>query len=220
MIAPFVIFVTKGKIHKASPYPIDGKCSIWVIKFKSEFIADMTYHIYNIFHNQANINIDKELYIKRLVTLSEMMNDELQQQNANYHVLKKILQTIFTMIEPEVQKNNTDACEQKSQYSTFTCFLKLLEENFHKSQNVQFYAEKLSMTSRNLNLICNKIYQQSISEIVQNRKLTEAKNLLTTTDKTISEIAYELGYNEKSYFSNVFKKKEGMTPSEFRKQKR
>ncbi|HBL78673.1 MAG TPA: AraC family transcriptional regulator, partial [Aequorivita sp.] len=44
-------------------------------------------------------------------------------------------------------------------------------------------------------------------EIIETRKLTEAKNLLISTDKTIAEIAYELGYNENSYFSNVFKKK-------------
>ena len=47
-------------------------------------------------------------------------------------------------------------------------------------------------------------------------ELIEAKNLLISTEKTISEIAYELGYNENSYFSNVFKKKSGQSPSEFR----
>ena len=72
------------------------------------------------------------------------------------------------------------------------------------------------MSSRNLNLICQKIMNQSVSEIIETRKLTEAKNLLASTNKSISEIGFELGYNEKSYFSNVFKKKSGQTPSEFR----
>ncbi|ULT22952.1 helix-turn-helix transcriptional regulator [Sphingobacterium sp. E70] len=72
------------------------------------------------------------------------------------------------------------------------------------------------MSARNLNLICQSILQQSVSEIIETRKLIEAKNLLLTTNKTISEIGFELGYQEKSYFTNVFKKKAGMTPSEFR----
>ena len=81
---------------------------------------------------------------------------------------------------------------------------------------MEFYAEKLFMSSRNLNLICQNILEQSVSEIIETRKLIEAKNLLISTEKTISEIAYELGYNENSYFSNVFKKKAGQSPSEFR----
>ena len=49
-------------------------------------------------------------------------------------------------------------------------------------------------------------------------ELIEAKNLLAGTGKSIAEIGFELGYNEKSYFSKVFKKKSGQTPSEFREE--
>jgi AraC-like DNA-binding protein len=59
---------------------------------------------------------------------------------------------------------------------------------------------------------------QSVSEIIETRKLLEAKNLLISTDKTIAEIGFELGFNEKTYFTRVFKKKAGMTPSDFRKE--
>jgi AraC-like DNA-binding protein len=76
------------------------------------------------------------------------------------------------------------------------------------------------MSSRNLNLICQNILQKSVSEMIETRKLTEAKNLLIHSDKTISEIGYDLGFNEKAYFSNVFKKKSGQTPSEFRDEMR
>lgn len=44
--------------------------------------------------------------------------------------------------------------------------------------------------------------------------------MLTYSDKNISEIGFELGYNEKSYFSNVFKKRTGQTPSAFREEMR
>ena len=74
------------------------------------------------------------------------------------------------------------------------------------------------MSSRNLNLICQNILSQSVSEIIETRKLIEAKNMLVSTNKTIAEIAYEIGYNENSYFSNVFKKKSGQTPGEFRQE--
>ena len=76
------------------------------------------------------------------------------------------------------------------------------------------------MSARNLNLICQRIMDQSVTELIETRKLTEAKNLLTSTNKSISEIGFELGFNEKAYFSNVFKKKTGQTPTEFRQEMR
>jgi len=124
---------------------------------------------------------------------------------------------VFIMIESQRKKilPDTDGL-LKTQSQTFKNFLAVLEENFRRPVGVSFYAEKLFMTSRNLNIICQNILQQSVSEIIETRKLTEAKNLLITTDLTVAEIGFELGYNEKSYFTNVFKKKTGQSPSAFR----
>lgn len=77
---------------------------------------------------------------------------------------------------------------------------------------------QLFMTARNLNLICQNILQKSVLEIIETHKLIETKNLLIHTDKPISEIGYELGYNEKAYFTSVFKKRSGQTPSQFREE--
>lgn len=74
------------------------------------------------------------------------------------------------------------------------------------------------MSARNLNLICKNILQQTVTEIIETRKLTEAKNLLAHSDKNISEIGFDLGFNEKAYFTNVFKKRTGQTPTEFREE--
>ena len=107
---------------------------------------------------------------------------------------------------------------QKTQNITFKNFLKILEENFRRPEGVEFYSGKLFMSARNLNLICRNILQKSVSEIIETRKMIEAKNMLLHTGKTVSEIGYELGYNEKAYFSNVFKKKTGQTPTGFREE--
>jgi AraC-like DNA-binding protein len=93
-----------------------------------------------------------------------------------------------------------------------------LEEHYKEPKDVNFYADKLFMSSRNLNLICQNILQQSVSEIIEIRKLTQAKNLLMSTDKNVAEIGYELGFNEKTYFTHAFKRKAGLTPTEFREE--
>ena len=219
--APYVTFVTKGKVHRVRPLIKDGKCNIWVIRFKSEFMPETTFQLYSNYHDYANIPMRRDAAFSRMVALCEMMDAEMKNDNPDFAIVRHLLSALFTMVEAERKKISGDAeAVPKTQSITFKNFLRILEENFRRPEGVEYYAEKLFMSSRNLNLICQNILQQSVSEIIETRKLIEAKNLLISTDKTISEIGFELGYNEKAYFTNVFKKKAGQTPSEFREEMR
>jgi AraC family transcriptional activator of pobA len=52
---------------------------------------------------------------------------------------------------------------------------------------------------------------------VQNRLMLEARRKLTYVPASVSQIAYELGFNDPAYFCRVFKRHNGVTPSEFRR---
>ncbi|WP_313374400.1 helix-turn-helix transcriptional regulator [Chishuiella sp.] len=217
--APFISFVTQGKTHRIKPLPKDNECDIWAIRFRSEFIAETTFRLYSSFHENASFTMPNSLCFDRLNVICEMMQDEYLQAVPDFSVISDLLNTLFTMIQSERNKQNLNNDEtNKINGNTFRSFLKLLEIHYKEARDVNFYAEKLFMTSRNLNNICQKILHQSVSEIIETRKLTEAKNLLVTTDLTIAEIGFELGYNEKTYFTHSFKRKSGITPSEFRKE--
>lgn len=216
--APYLCFVTKGKVHRIQPFEKNGQCDAWIIRFNSEFIAQTIFQLYASFHNNASISWPLDRATGQVPALTEMMQTELQKPQPNYAIIHHLLNAIISYILAEINKQGLDVGHYQNE--TFTSFLAILEENFRRPVNVSFYAEKLFMSSRNLNLICQNVVQQSISEIIETRKLIEAKNLLTSTDRSISEIAFELGYNENSYFSNVFKKKSGQTPGEFRDEMR
>ena len=53
-------------------------------------------------------------------------------------------------------------------------------------------------------------------ELLREMRLERAHKLITTTTKSIAEIAFEVGFNTPSYFSNCFKKQYGVYPSEMR----
>ena len=215
--APFISFVTKGKTHRVKPQLKAGKCLFWVLRFKSEFIPETTFQLYNHFHDQATFSITSSTCFQRLIHITEMIADEMRESQSDLGIVRQLLSTLFTMIEAEYRKQFPEGLLSLSNTSTtFKNFLSILEENYHRPTSVNFYAEKLFMSTRGLNTICHQILQQSVSEIIETRKLIEAKNLLMNTDKTISEIGFELGYGDKAYFTNVFKRKSGQTPSEFK----
>ena len=217
--APLISFVTKGKVHRVIPKLSNGKCDMWVLRFKSEFIPEITFQLYANYHNHAMLKLPNDYCFRRLTTICEIINGEMQQVNPDLSVVKHLLSALFIMIESERNKitpNETGI--SPTQNTTLQNFLQILEENYQRPLGVEFYAEKLFMSARNLNLICKNILQQTVSEIIETRKLIEAKNQLTHTNKNISEIGFDLGFNEKAYFTNVFKKRTGQTPSEFREE--
>lgn len=217
--APLVSFVTKGKVHRVIPKIKNKKCNMWVLRFKSEFIPEITFQLYTTYHDHATLKLQSGNCFNRLVLLCEIIHEEMQQENPDLSVVKHLLSALFIMIESEKNKLSPKENELSiSQNTTLQSFLKILEENYHRPVGVDFYAEKLFMSARNLNLICKQILQQTVTEIIETRKLIEAKNQLTYSDKNISEIGFDLGFNEKAYFTNVFKKRTGQTPSEFRKE--
>ena len=217
--SPLISFVAKGKTHRVIPQLSNDKCSMWVVRFKSEFIPDTTFQLYAFYHDYANIALHPDRCYKRMVQLCELMWEEMQIENPDLGIVRHLLSALFSMIEGERKKAIPDAENLvRTQNITFKNFLKILEDNYKRPEGVDFYAEKLFMTSRNLNLICKNILNRSVSEIIETRKLIEAKNQLVNTDKTVAEIGFDLGFNEKAYFTNVFKKKSGQTPTEFREE--
>lgn len=217
--APLISFVTKGKFHRAIPKLKNGNCDMWVIRFRSEFIPETTFQLYANFHNHATLKMEEGACFRRLDILAALMNEEMQQEKPDLGVVMHLLSALFIMIEAERNKNfPLSNGLELSQNTTLQNFLKILEENYERPVGVEFYAEKLFMSARNLNLICKNILHRTVSEIIETRKLIEAKNQLTNTNKNISEIGFDLGYTEKAYFSNVFKKRTGQTPSEFREE--
>ena len=81
---------------------------------------------------------------------------------------------------------------------------------------VQYCAEKVCLSTNYFGDLIKKETGKSAQEYIQCATMARAKELLTDTDETISEIAYELGFNYPHHLSRVFRKVTGLTPNEYR----
>lgn len=95
-------------------------------------------------------------------------------------------------------------------------FHSLVEHHFKTQKTVSFYARHLCITPNYLGIICKKQYGMSALEFIQERVVLEAKRLLHSSDRSIKEIAFDLGFRNMSYFSYFFKSKTGLTPKEYK----
>jgi AraC-like DNA-binding protein len=82
---------------------------------------------------------------------------------------------------------------------------------------VNFIASELNLSPRYLSDLLKQETGKTAIDLIHLFLVSEAKNLLTGTDQSVSEIAYKLGFENPPYFSRLFKKGTGMSPNEFKK---
>lgn len=99
-------------------------------------------------------------------------------------------------------------------------FQQLLEENFHLHRSPSYYARKLHITPYTLNRLTKKYYRRPVSRFIYDRIILEAKKELYLTQRSVKEIAFMVGFEDEFFFSRIFKKYTGRSPSEFRKEHR
>jgi AraC family transcriptional regulator, transcriptional activator of pobA len=87
----------------------------------------------------------------------------------------------------------------------------------HESKSIEEYAKELNITAVHLNRICQSIVQKSALQIVQDYLINEAKKYLLNTSYSVSEVSYFLNFKDPAYFTRLFKKQTGVSPSDFRK---
>ena len=95
-------------------------------------------------------------------------------------------------------------------------FREILERNFITAKRPTEYAQQLNISTAYLNECVKSATGHSASYHIQQRVALEAKRLLYHSDKSVKEIATELGYDDYPYFSRLFTKVAGMTALAFR----
>ena len=212
--APFASFISMGKMHKVVP---EKDLRGWVINYKTEFIPDSKLNFYSNFFTFNNIPLSTGPCLDRLLGLCQIINSEYRHEQVELNTIRHLVNGLISMVDSEQKRNiPVENGIKTSQFTAFNNFLRILEANFRRNEGVSFYADKMNMSERNLNIICRNNFQKSVSEIIETRKLIEAKRMLLYSDKSVSEIGYELGYNEKSYFTRVFHSRMDITPTRFR----
>jgi len=84
--------------------------------------------------------------------------------------------------------------------------------------HVKYFAGQLHLSPNYLSDLLNKYTGKTTQEHIHLKLTEKAKSLLWGTGKTVSEIAYSLGFEHPSHFAKLFKSRTGMSPTEFRSQ--
>ena len=92
-------------------------------------------------------------------------------------------------------------------------------DHLHRDANLSLWAlaKHIGASSNYISQTLNEVIGESFFDFVNSYRIAEAKSLLSTTDESVLNITYDVGFNARSSFYNAFKKHTGQTPTSYRK---
>lgn len=155
-----------------------------------------------------NKYLNKEGQLKHAVPdylFNDLKNVESRGAARNY--IHRYLFEILEEVE-EQKSNKTPAILDKA--------VKYIEENYDKIIGVEDVAFATGYNTYYFGKMFKKTFSSSFTDYLTNVRITQAKRLLRDPRQTIKDITYNIGYMDPNYFTRVFKKCEGITPTEYR----
>ena len=141
---------------------------------------------------------------------SNFIHEHELKDNLSENNIKTGIQYLYSIIARVTQGINL--AQTSSLIDNFRILV--FDENY-KFSSVDQFAEILQISGDELSRICKEYTGVSTKQYILDLKITEAKRLLLFSKLNVNEIAFQLGFEDSSYFSRIFKKKTTLSPSDF-----
>ncbi|MDO7743197.1 MAG: AraC family transcriptional regulator [Pedobacter sp.] len=157
---------------------------------------------------------DKEKILKNF----HLLYDRSQETNHRfYEEALKLQMQIFLLEMWHIFEDELDRRKRSLQSGTlYERFIQLVQEHCMRQREVRFYSDQLNITPKYLNYICKVNTLITASEWIQRNVKERIIILLQNKNLNISEIADEMDFSSRSFFTRYVKKVIGLTPKEYR----
>ena len=146
--------------------------------------------------------------------LFEQMIRELQLCRANYkELLTMLLRHIFLLINRYLKENGKSGIDALNDIERS---IRYFNENYTKDINIGEYAKSLHVSTCWFNRRFKQVTKVTPLQYILSLRLSNAKMLLETQDYNVTETSYAVGFHNPLYFSRLFTKHIGMSPSEYK----
>lgn len=154
---------------------------------------------------------EKFQIIWRMLEIEMESKDEMQLE-----MLQSMLKRFVIMCTRIYKLNENYSKVETNQMDIIREYNFLVEQNFRTKHTVAEYASMLNKSPKTLSNLFSKISTKTPLQFIQDRKILEARRYLRHTDKSIKEIAYEIGFEDIQTFSRFFKNYEGISPTDYK----
>jgi len=221
-------FMSPGQILRGEEGGMPPNLTGWMLFIHPDFLWNTPlakkikqYEYFDYAANEALFLSDKEETM-----INSIINNIQQEYHANIDkfsqdVIIAQLELLFTYAERFYERQ---FITRKITNNQILSRLENILDEYFSDENllskglptVQFIAESLNISSKYLGTLLKQLTGQTTQQHIHEKLIDKAKERLSTTNLSVSEIAYELGFEHSQSFSKLFKSKTNISPLEFR----
>lgn len=150
----------------------------------------------------------------------ELMWRVNQLGHGNQHTLDMCVGQLLSLFDQFLNRQEQQQPVAASrQQDIFNRFLQLVNQHVNEAHKIDFYADRLCLTTRYLGTIIKEVSGETGKVWIDRALVTQAKVMLQYTDKQVAQVSDLLGFPNNSFFCHFFKKQTGLTPQAYRSRK-
>ena len=198
-----------------------------VIHFHPDFFCILKHHdevscngvLFNNIYEPPYVMIDDVAKATFTMVLEQMKVEMQNPALAQYELLVSYLKIFLitaSRLKKEQQPKEAFQLDENSAPFILQNLKNFIETNFRSKHSASDYADLLNISPKALAKITKNHFNKTLTNLIAERIIIEAKRELYLTNKPVKEIAYELGYEDEHYFSRFFKNNADVSPQMYR----
>ena len=222
VVAPHrVLFTTPGQIRRWKVRGLDGLCLFFPAVFLEEFFNDSLF-----LHRLPYFHVPESLGSLRLSAAAAgalrrrllAMRRELRPLRPDSaHLLRARLYELLITLSRSFSRQRRGLVKPEP-HALMLRYRELVEREVSHHHDVQHYARELGVSPGHLNVLCHHHLGRGAKDVVAERLSVQARRLLLYSDRSAAQVGFALGFRDPSYFARFFRRENGRSPSEFRRE--
>ncbi|MEL6561441.1 MAG: helix-turn-helix domain-containing protein [Bacteroidota bacterium] len=210
------------------PFMISGDQPVKgvVLNFHPDFFCIHHHHesvacngiLFNNIYSSPIVKLNEKAKEQLERLLFQIKEEMIQGDLAQYEVLVSYLKVVLITVSRQKAKESDDNTTAPDTSEPFVLkdLKRSIEDHFRSIHSPSEYAEMLNISPKALGKITKKHFNKTMTDLIAERIMIEAKRELYMTDKQVKLIASELGYQDEYYFSRFFKNNADISPQMYR----
>ena len=206
-----IVFSNGNELHAGC---FDERGSVYYcIQLKTDFFNNFIGGEYVSYENLIKSEYAREL-------LDKVISEDKKGGYKSAIEINKTLYELFSYLSVNFAHSVLSAQEYKKRFKrldTFNSVIEYIDAHYYENISVDFIASRFYISTSYFSHLFKKRAKKSLVEYLNETRIRHAKAILENETLSVGEIALKVGFSDINYFSRIFKREVGMTPTEFRR---
>lgn len=214
-----IFFMQPGQVHQLT---LKAGSTGYLVQFSADFYYPhdkATNQLLRKINTRSFFRFDTGSFKKPLSVLTHIFNEYSNRQEKYQEAIRANLDILLIeLIRRHCKIGSTTTVSYTQE--KLDEFLELVNTHLATHKQVSQYAAMMNLTPYQLNAISKTSLGKTCSQVITEHIILESKRYLLATTNQVNQIAWQLGYEDVSYFIRFFKKQTGYSPEQFRQNSR